>query len=132
MRRIFVGEFFTVALIAGTEKVWRREGGVSRFSVERFISHSAENFPYGRPLLLHKFRVLKTFGSEWGSIKTFCRKVFVSQCRKFPEGNPLLSHFFPVAKKFGFEGRGEYQDFPSKIYVSQCGKFSLGNHLLLQ
>ena len=35
----FVGETFTVALISGTEKVWRRGGGVSRYSVEIFLSH---------------------------------------------------------------------------------------------
>ena len=37
---------FIVALISGTEKVWRRERGgrgVSRFSIENFLSHSAEN-----------------------------------------------------------------------------------------
>ena len=40
----FVGEPFSVSLSAGTEKVWIGEGGVSRFSVEKFLSHSAENF----------------------------------------------------------------------------------------
>ena len=44
----FVGEPFSVSLIAGTEKVWLREGGgVSRFSVENFLSHSAEKFRRG-------------------------------------------------------------------------------------
>ena len=43
----FVGEPFSVLLIAGTEKVWIREGGVSRFSVENFLSHSAEKFRSG-------------------------------------------------------------------------------------
>ena len=42
--KIFVGESCTVALISGIEKVWiRGGGGVSRFSVENFLSHSAEN-----------------------------------------------------------------------------------------
>ena len=31
----FVGEPFSVSLIAGTERIWIREGGVSRFSVEK-------------------------------------------------------------------------------------------------
>ena len=37
-------ESFTVAIISGIEKVWIRGagGGVSRFSVENFLSHSAE------------------------------------------------------------------------------------------
>ena len=42
-----VGESFTVALISGVEKVWIRRGGVSRFSVENFLSHSAEIFRRG-------------------------------------------------------------------------------------
>ena len=40
--KIFVGESFTVALISGTGKVWIRRG-VSRFYVENFLSHGAEN-----------------------------------------------------------------------------------------
>ena len=41
--KIFVGESFTVALISGTEKVWMRGGGgISRDSVESFLSHSPE------------------------------------------------------------------------------------------
>ena len=42
----FVGEPFSVSLISGIEKVWMRGwgGGVSRFSVEKFFSHSAEKF----------------------------------------------------------------------------------------
>ena len=42
--RNFVGRPFSVSLLSGPEKVWIREGGVSRFSVENFLSHSAENF----------------------------------------------------------------------------------------
>ena len=42
--RNFVGEPFSVSLISGAEKVWIREGGLSRFSVENYLSHSAVNF----------------------------------------------------------------------------------------
>ncbi len=41
---IFVGEFLFFALITGTEKVWIRGGGVSRFFEKKFLSHSAEYF----------------------------------------------------------------------------------------
>ena len=35
-------ESFSVSLLSGIEKVWiREEGGVSRFPVEFFLSHSA-------------------------------------------------------------------------------------------
>ena len=44
---IFVGEFLNVALITGTEKVWIRGGGVSRYSVEKFLFHTGEKFRRG-------------------------------------------------------------------------------------
>ena len=43
MPKISVGASFTVALISGSEKVWIGRGGVSRFFVENFLSHSTEN-----------------------------------------------------------------------------------------
>ena len=41
-----LGEPFSVSLILDTEKVWMRGwgGGVSRFSVETFLSHCGEKF----------------------------------------------------------------------------------------
>ena len=45
MPKISVAESFTVALISGIKKVWMGGGGVSRFSVENFLSYSAENLP---------------------------------------------------------------------------------------
>ena len=42
--KISLGESFTVALISVSEKVWIRRVGVSRYSVENFLSHSAEKF----------------------------------------------------------------------------------------
>ena len=36
-------------------------GGVSRFSVEIFLSHIAENFRRGNPLKFHYFWVSKKF-----------------------------------------------------------------------
>ncbi len=44
MTKNFAGESFTVALISGTENVWiRGVGGLSRISVEVFLSSSAKN-----------------------------------------------------------------------------------------
>ena len=83
--KISVGESFIVAIISAMEKVWIREGGVSRFSVENFLSHSAENFRRGILYYCNNFGYRKSLdkrGGE-GSIKIF-RKFFVSQCRKFP------------------------------------------------
>ena len=78
-----VGEAFAVAIISGIEKIWIRVGGVSRFSVENFLSHSDEKF---RRAILH---CCNNFGYRenldergGGSIKIFRGKFFVSQCRK--------------------------------------------------
>ena len=45
--KLSVGESFTMALISGIKKVWMRKGLVSRFSVEIFLSHTADNFRRG-------------------------------------------------------------------------------------
>ena len=48
MPKLSVGEHFPVALVSGIKKVWiREEGGVSKSSVETFLSHSAEKFRRG-------------------------------------------------------------------------------------
>ncbi len=46
--KTFVGQSFPVALISGTEKVWiGGGGGVSRYSVEKFLFHTGEKFRRG-------------------------------------------------------------------------------------
>ena len=42
--KISVGEFSIVALISSTGKICKRRGQISRLSVEKFLSHTAENF----------------------------------------------------------------------------------------
>ena len=70
-----IGDSITVALISGIEKVWiRGGGGVSRFSVEKFLSHSPQR-TVGNPLLLHYYRVPKKIGEEGGGIKILRRKI---------------------------------------------------------
>ena len=38
----YIGECFRLSLLLCIEKIWMRWGGLSRFSVESFLSHSAE------------------------------------------------------------------------------------------
>ena len=83
--KISVGEAFTVAKISGIEKIWIRVGGVSRFSVETFLFHSAEIFVVG----LFSVSVFSGTEKVWireggGSIKNFRQNFFVAQSRKFP------------------------------------------------
>ena len=45
--KISVAETFIVALSSGTENVWIRRRGAPTFSVENFLSQSAEKLPRG-------------------------------------------------------------------------------------
>ena len=57
-----IGESFSVSLISAIEKVWiRGRGGVSRFSVEKFLFHRAEKL---------RTRTLQCFTS-FGHLKIF-------------------------------------------------------------
>ena len=82
MPKFSVGEAFTVAIISGIEKNWIRVGGVSRFSIENFLSHSAEKFRRGSLCCCNKFRYRENLDERGGSIKIFRGNFFVSQCRK--------------------------------------------------
>ena len=99
MPKNFVGEPFSVSLIAGTEKVWMSEwGGPSRFSVENFLSHSAENFRRAILQCCNNFGYRKSLDKKGGGIKIFRRKFSVSQCRK-----NFVGQSFTVAISSGIE-----------------------------
>ena len=93
MSKKFVGEPYSVSLIAGTEKVWLREGGEYQdFPSKIFCLTVPKNF------VGESFTVAIISGTEkiWiregGSIKTFRRKFFFSQCRKNSQGNLIVFH----------------------------------------
>ena len=92
--KISVGESFTVALVSSIDKVWIRRVGVSRSSVENFLSHSAEKVRTGTLYCCINFGYRKNLEErEWGgSIKISRRQFFVTQCRKFTYENPLVLH----------------------------------------
>ena len=48
-------------LFSGIEEVCVRGGGVSKVSVESYLSHSAKNFRWDESLMFHDFRVSKKF-----------------------------------------------------------------------
>ena len=90
--KIFVGESFSVALISGTEKVWRRGGGgYEVFTSKSFCLTVPINF-VGESFTVALISGIEKVWIRGGSITIFCRKFFVSQCRKLPYGNPLLLH----------------------------------------
>ena len=105
------------------------EGGVSRFSVEKYSSDSAENFRGWR----ESFRVSFISGIDkvWirgeSSIKIFRPNFFVSQCRKNSYGNPLEFHKFRVWKKFfASEGYVKIFDFLSQFFCLTVPKKFVG------
>ena len=134
-----LGEAFTKILSHRTEKtspwnhsvfqkisdieknLWIR-GGLSRFSVEIFMSHSAENFRKGILQFVRKFLVSKSFMDEKGGITFFRRNILVSQCRKNSWASLQCFRKFGVSKNFMHTGR--YHFFRRKFLVSQCRKNS--------
>ena len=105
---LFSGNF-----LVSKKNLWKR-GGLSRFSVEIFMSHSAENFRKRILLFLRNFLVSKSFMDEKGGITFFRRKVLVSQCRKNSWASLQIFRKFGASEKF-MHNRG-YHKFPSKIY----------------
>ena len=71
VRKTFVGESFTVALILCIEKVWISVGEHQGF-LSKVYCLSLPKFSVAESFTVAFFCVLEKFGSEWGSIKSFC------------------------------------------------------------
>ena len=104
---------------------------MSRFSVENFFSHSAENFRRGNLLVFHEFRVSKNFMLHrvMSRFSIFCRNFFVSRCRKFSKVNPSVLCFrkLPVAKKFMVKRAGGVSKFSVENFFSHSAEnFRMG------
>ena len=123
MSKISVGEFFTVALNSGSENfLWTRGGkGVSKFSIENILSHSAENLRW------ESFTVALFSGTgkvwiEGGSIKILRQKYFLSH-----SAENFRSGIFYYCINFGYrksvEQRGGIKILCRKIFISQCRNF---------
>ena len=79
----------------------KREGEVSRFSFENFLSDCAEKNGRGTLYSVIFSGIEKFYASE-GYVTIFRRKFYVSQYRNISQKNPSMLCFgkFPVAKKF--------------------------------
>ena len=121
--KISVGESFTVAIISGIEKVWIRGGGVSRFSVENFLSHSAENFRRGIFYCCNNFGYRKSLDKRGGGASRFSVENFLSHSAEKFHGLP-----FNVSENLGHRKIlciiGGIISFRRKFFVSQCRKTS--------
>ncbi len=65
-----------------------RGGGVSKLSVEKFLSQSAEKF-LGEPFSVSSIPGIETFYASEGYVTIFRRKFFVSQIETFRRGTFL-------------------------------------------
>ena len=120
------GEHFGVSENFEYRKILRiRERGVSRFSVENFLSHSTEKFRWGTLLCFERILVSKIFKQRRGEASRFFRKFlsnrtktksFVKEPFCFPE------NFW--YRKVLWMKRGGITFFRRKFLVSQCRKNS--------
>ena len=117
--KISVWEILYCCINFGYRKSLDGRGGVSRFSVENFLSYSAENLP------TESFTVALFSGTEkvWirergGVIKFFRRKIFVSQRRKVRRGILYCCINFGYRKSLDGRGGGEsIKIFRRKFFV---------------
>ena len=118
--------FFRKFLVS-KQFLWIRGGGeVSRFSVEKFLSHCTKTFPWRTLWCFRKFFYRK-FSCLGGGGITVLSKFLVSQDRneKLCKGTILFSRKFLVSKKnLSIRGRGGIKIFSRNFYVSQCRKIS--------
>ena len=117
--KIFLEDSFSVALISGTEKVWRREGGwYEDFTSKKFC------------LTVRKFSVEESFtvalisGIEkvWigGGVSRFSAEKILSHSAEKSVGESFTVALISGIEKVWMGGGGNYQDFPSNIFVLQC------------
>ena len=117
---INVAETFTVALFSGSEKVWIGGGGVSRFSVENFSSHSAEISGKGTLYCRPSFGYREGLNKRGGGESRYSFEVFLSH----GDGKFSVRESF-VALISGTEevwrrGGVSIKIFRRKFFVSQC------------
>ena len=118
----FVKEPFCFPEIFRDRKnLWIR-GGISRFSVEIFMSHSAENFRKEILLFLRKFLVSQSFMDEKGVSRFSVENFWPHSAEK------LRGHPFNVSENLGYRKIlciiGGITSFRRKFFVSQCRKNS--------
>ena len=124
-RENFAGEpFFVLENFWNEKSSIDKKGVISRFSGDKFRSHSAKKFDG------HHFNVSEILGYRKilciiGGITFFQREFLISQCRKISWASLQCFRKFGVSKNF-MHNRG-YHDFSFKFFVPQYQKVTLGN-----
>ena len=120
-------------LISGSEKVWIGGwGGVSRFSVENFFPHGAENFRRRIFYCCSNFGYRKRLDEKGGVSRLSVENFFTHSTENFRRVILYSCINFRLRKSLDKQGGGEYQDFLSKFFCLTMPKISVvGNRLLL-
>ena len=92
--------------ISGIEKFYASERGLSRFSVENFLSHSTKKIRWGTLRCIRKFRASQNFMHQRGGITFLPRKLFVTQYQKNSLGNTSVFQKISGIEKFYASERG--------------------------
>ena len=122
----FVKELFCFPEIFWYQKKFkdkRVRGGLSLFSVEIFMSHSAENFREGILLFLRKFLISKTFMDEKAGFHVFPSKNFGLTVPKNFIGEPFCVSLISDIERF-YASESYVTILSRNFFVSQCGKIS--------
>ena len=85
--------------ISGSEKFYSSERGegVTRFSVENFLSHSAENLSRGESFSVSLISGIEKFYASEGYVTIFCRFVFCLTVPKNLVGEPSCAVFQKIS-----------------------------------
>ena len=107
----------------------RQGGEVSRFSVENFLSHSADKIRRRTLLCFERILVSKIFKQRRGEASRFCRNFFhLTGPKKLRQGTILCFRKFLVGKKILWIRGWSYHDFPSKSFCLTVPKYFIGEH----
>ena len=115
------------SLFSRTEKVWTREGGLSRFSVDFFLCHSAGVFHRESFTVALISCIEKVWISE-GEHQDFPSKLFCFTVPKTFVGELFSAVFRKISGSenvYVKEG-AKYQDFLSEFFVLHCQKMRMG------
>ena len=103
----------------------KRGGGVSRFSVENFMSHSAENFRRGIVYCCIDFGYRKSLWIRGGGVSRFSVKKFLSHsAEKIHSWNLLrcVSENFRLRKSLWIRGEGGVSRFCVENFMSHSAE----------
>ena len=122
----FVGDPFSVSLVSGTKKVLiKRGGGVSKVSVESFLSQSVENFSRGNPLVFLIFGYRKRLDRR-GEHQDYSSKTLSLTVPKNFVGETFGVSLISGTKKVSEQEAEGYQDFRSKVFRLTVPKSFVG------